>query len=382
MTIWLKQSGVNSLLKGLLVVLFLLPVACERQPETIKVGMVASLTGRTGDIGLAARDGVLFAIEQANNSGGVQGQPVDLLIRDIENDPDKARLAVKELSSLGVYVTVGPVLSSMAVAIVPYTDELNMLLVSPTVTTNQLSGKDDLFLRVTSQCSNTSSELANFIYKNQLKRVAVIAEQSNKAYTESWENCFRHRFEDLGGEVAPTIKYNSGKGQGFTNLTLKALQANPDSLLILGNAIDSAMIAQQVEKIGADLKIFVSEWSFTDELITHGGRSVEGIVFLHSYNVQSQSRRFLSFVKAFEQRFGRKPSFAEVHAYDATKLVLVGLQKGARSGRALKQELLQIENFEALQTPLRMDRYGDVERKLFLTSVRNGEFVVLNEQEN
>lgn len=382
MMIWQNKFGANFIVKGFLVVLVFSLVACERQPETIKVGMVASLTGRTGDIGLAARDGVQFAIEQVNHSGGVQGQTVELLIRDIENDPDKAQLALKELASLGVYVTVGPVLSSMAVALVPKTEELNMLLVSPTVTTNQLSEKDDLFLRVTSQCSNTSNELANYIYKNQLKRVAVIAEQSNKAYTEAWENCFRHRFEELGGEVAPTIKYSSGQGEGFTSLTLKALQTKPDSLLILGNAIDSAMIAQQVEKMGADLKIFVSEWSFTDELLTHGGRSVEGIVFLHSYNVQSQNQRFLSFVNAFEQRFGRKPSFAEVHAYDATRLVLVGLQKGARTGRALKQELLQLERFEALQAPLRMDRYGDVERKLFLTSVRNGEFVALNVSED
>ena len=376
------QQSRSSLWLGILCVvgISMLASACEHQPETVQIGLVASLTGRTADIGVAARDGALLAVEQVNSSGGVQGQPVELLVRDIGNDPDQARLAVKELASRGVFASVGPVLSSMAIVIAPLADELNMLLVSPTVSTNLLSGKDDLFLRVYPQCSDTSKMLASYAYQQQRRRVVVIAEQKNKAFTKPWQDCFKEQFEALGGEVVFSVGYMAGGDQGFLDLTLKALQADPDSLLILGSAIDAAMIAQQVAKEQVGLPIFVSEWSFTRDLLTHGGRAVEGVTLFHTYNEQSQNRRFMRFVEEYQQRFGRKPAFPAIHAYDATGMVLAGLQQGARTGMALKQELLQLGEFAALQSTFRLDRFGDVDRMLYLTEVRNGEFVVLSAQ--
>lgn len=378
---WMQQSR-SSLCLGILCVvgISMLASACEHQPETVQIGMVASLTGRTADIGVAARDGALLAVEQVNSSGGVQGQPVELLVRDVGNDPDRARLVVKELASRGVFASIGPVFSSMAIVMAPLADEVGMLLVSPTVSTNLLSEKDDLFLRVYPRCRDTAYTLANYAYRQQHRRVAVIAEQKNKAFTELWKNCFKERFEELGGEVALSANYVASENQSFLDLTLKALEVNPDSLLILSSAIDAAMIAQQVAKMQAGLPIFVSEWSFTRDLLTHGGRSVEGVTLFHTYNEQSQNHRFLRFVEEYRQRFGRKPAFPAVHAYDATGMVLAGLQQGARTGSTLKQELLKLGEFTALQSKFRLDRFGDVDRTLYLTEVRNGEFVVLSTQ--
>jgi branched-chain amino acid transport system substrate-binding protein len=358
----------------------LLMVACERQPEPIKLGMVASLTGRTADIGVAARDGALLAVEQVNSSGGVQGRPVELLVRDVGNDPDKARLAVQELASLGVFVTIGPVFSSMAIAMAPIADEVSMLLISPTVSTNLLGEKDDMFLRVYPQCRSTAHTLADYAYQKQHRRVVVIAEQKNKAFTEPWQGCFKHRIEELGGDVVGRVDYFAGEGQSFQDLARKALQKNPDSLLIIGSAIDAAMIAQQVAKEKVALQIYVSEWSFTPDLLAHGGRSVEGVTLFHTYNEQSQNSRYLKFAEDFERRFGRKPSFPAVHAFDATGVALTGLQQGAQTGSDLKQDILKFGEFEALQSTFDLNRFGDVDRMLYLTEVRNGKFVVISEQ--
>lgn len=378
---WIRPGG-HRVRVGILCAasIFMLLTACERQPELIQVGMVASLTGRTADIGVAARDGAMLAVEQVNASCGVQGQPVELIVRDVGNDPDQARLVVKELTSKGVFASVGPVLSSMAIVMAPLADEAGMLLLSPTVSTNLLNDKDDLFMRIYPRCRDTSHTLAEYAYQQQHRRFVVIADQSNKAFTDPWKECFKERFEALGGEVTLSVNYVAGADQSFHDLTQQALQTKPDSLLILGSAIDAAMIAQQVAKAQVALSLFVSEWSFTRDLLAHGGRAVEGVTLFHTFNEQSQNERFLKFVDAFVTRFGRKPSFPAVHSYDATKLVLAGLQQGARSGNALKQELLQIEEFEALQSTFHLDRFGDVDRTLYLTGVRNGEFLVLSEQ--
>jgi branched-chain amino acid transport system substrate-binding protein len=360
---------------GLMVFL----TGCDRQIEPVKVGFVASLTGRTSDVGLAARNGALLAIKQVNSAGGVQGHPVELAVLDIGNDPDKARGAVKELTSQGVSVAIGPVLSSMAVVLAPLADDAGLLMVSPTASTNMLGGKDDLFLRIYPQTSETSTKLASYVYRKQHRRVAIIADLSNRAFTDDWRDDFKQRFENHGGEIVSRISYTSGANYSFLDLAAKAVEENPDGLLILSSAIDAAMIAQQVIKMNKNLPIYVSEWSFTPALLAHGGRTVEGVSLFHTYNEQSQIPRFLKFVKDFKQNFGSAPSFPAIHAYDATSMVLAGLQRGARSGVELKQELLQIGEYESLQTSFTLNEFGDVKRELYLTEVRDGRFVVVAE---
>jgi branched-chain amino acid transport system substrate-binding protein len=207
--------------------------------------------------------------------------------------------------------------------------------------------------------------------------MAIILDQSNRAFTEDWRDVFTKSFESKGGEVVTVVDYLSGADQGFLELTTEALKGNPDGLLILGSAIDAAMISQQVAKLKKDLPIFTSEWSFTRDLLTHGGRTVEGISLFHTYNEQSQTDRYLQFVEAFKQRFRSTPSFPAVHGYDAAKFVLAGLKQGARSGPELKQYLLNLGEFESLQSSFKLNEYGDVKRELYLTKVRNGSFVVV-----
>ena len=353
--------------------------ACDRPAEPIKIGFIASLTERTGDVGLAARNGALLAIEQINSSGGLKGAPVELLVRDIGNDPAKARTAMEELSGQGVYVSVGPVLSSMAVVLAPLAEAAGHLLVSPTVSTNMLGEKDDYFLRIYPQCRETATLLAGHVYRKQHRRMAIIIDQSNRAFTEDWRDVFKEKFKQQGGEVVRSISYLSGSDQGFLELTSRALESNADGLLIIGSAIDAAMIVQQLDKISNKVPVYVSEWSFTRDFLTHGGRAVEGASLFHTFNEQSQTPKYLKFVENFKQRFGSVPSFPAVHAYDSTTLVLAGLQQGARSGEKLKHQILHLGKFETLQSSIKLNRFGDVTRDLYLTEVRNGGFVVVGD---
>ena len=121
--------------------------ACSK-PEPIKIGFVAGLTGRVADLGTSSLNGAVLAVEQCNAAGGVAGRPVELIVRDDGQNSGAARQAVKELIDAKVEAIVGHVTSSMSMASITQANEAKLVMISPTVTTAELSGKDDYFFRV------------------------------------------------------------------------------------------------------------------------------------------------------------------------------------------------------------------------------------------
>ena len=83
-------------------------------------------------------------------------------------------------------------------------------------------------------------------------------------------------------------------------------------------------------------------------------------------NASSTEKTYLDFVEAHKNRFREPPSYPATLAYEAAQVAIEGLRQGARTGSQLKQVLLKQESFEVLQTSIRFDKYGEVQRPLFL----------------
>ncbi|WP_156498768.1 ABC transporter substrate-binding protein, partial [Oleiphilus sp. HI0079] len=118
------------------------------QKEPVTLGFVGGLTGKVSDLGGPARNGMLFAVEEANKADGINGQPIQTLIRDDRQDPETAKKVVAELLAKNVDAIIGPVTSSMAVQVAPMAEQAQTVMMGVTVTTNDLSNKDDHFFRV------------------------------------------------------------------------------------------------------------------------------------------------------------------------------------------------------------------------------------------
>lgn len=365
------------------LLLLLLPgiFACEHERDgPILIGFVGGLTGRTANLGIAGRDGVLLAVEEANRSGGIDGRLVELIIKNDRQDLEAGQRAVREMVAAGVPAIIGPMTSSMAVGMVPMLEQGKTLMLSPTASTTQLGRQDDHFLRIYPQCRMMAKALADHVYHDKgLRRFSIIYDLANRAFTENWKDCFTTSFKAAGGQIASTVSFSSGGSHRFISLVEKALAPEPDGLLILSNSLDTAMLAQQIIKLEKKIPVFTSEWSMTRDLLHSGGRSVEGLALFHTFNEASEKKSYFDFKKKYQARFKRQPSFAAIHAYDAAQIVLAGLRSGARTGPELKKAILERKSFETLQGGLTFDEYGDVTRNLYFTVVQNGQFVVIRQ---
>ncbi|MEW5815083.1 MAG: ABC transporter substrate-binding protein [Spirochaetota bacterium] len=117
----------------------------EKNP--IKIGFAGGLTGIHSDLGIAGRNGALLAVEEITSAGGIKGRPVVLITKDDQQDPVAALKVDKELIDEGVVAIIGHMTSVMTMSVIPFINKSEILMISPTTSTNELTNIDDYFFR-------------------------------------------------------------------------------------------------------------------------------------------------------------------------------------------------------------------------------------------
>lgn len=101
--------------------------------DSIKIGLVFSLTGGTAITEECMYNSAVLAIEEINAAGGINGKKIEYVVKDYATDPDTAVKVVKEMILQDdVTAIVGLYTSASRVAVEPILEEYEIPLVYPT----------------------------------------------------------------------------------------------------------------------------------------------------------------------------------------------------------------------------------------------------------
>jgi branched-chain amino acid transport system substrate-binding protein len=106
------------------------PAIAAKDP--IPIGYLPALTGPSSSTGIGINRGILLAVKEINDAGGIDGRPLELITRDTQSDPTKAVNGAAELTrGQNVSVVFGPVNSGESLAVVPLLARTNTPQVHP-----------------------------------------------------------------------------------------------------------------------------------------------------------------------------------------------------------------------------------------------------------
>jgi len=346
--------------------------------DPIKIGFVAGTSGHVADLGISGRDAAELAVDQCNQAGGIAGRQVQLVIRDDQQQPETARSALQELIDEDVAAIIGPMTSDMGVVMAPIAETAQMLLISPTVTTENLSGRDDHFFRVSSTTRAYATRSANYQIKSgAMHSVAAAYDLRNRSFSLSWLKHFTQAFSAGGGTIKASVGFDATAGKTFLGIAHELMADEPDGIVIIANSMDSALLCQQIRKIDARIPITLADWGATERLLELGGQAVEGVTVVQTFDRDSSAPRYQAFRKAYMERYQREPGFPGVYTYDAVQVLLTAL-RAQKKGQTLKETILSLRRFEGLQSEFSFDDFGDVSRPhASISVVRNRQFVIL-----
>lgn len=343
--------------------------------EPIRIGFVGPVSGRNADLGAGGRNGVQLAVEQANAAGGVNGRKIELIFKDDQGSVEIGKREVAVLLANKVEAILGPMTSGVALAVTPLANEAQVLLMAPSVATNELAGKDDYFFRTIATTRLHAKTMAKHLFGREVRRVSLLVEQTNRAYTESWSSDFKAAFEPLGGIVTHVVPYATGTEVDFASLSRQLDKAGPDAIILVTSGVDAALVINQLDVQGSKALRVTTEWAGSGKLIELGGDKTNGAIVPQYFDPSSTLPAFVVFRDVYHTRFKEMPGFPAVNAYNATRVVLDGIKR--RSGTAsLKSVILAQRRYEGLLEPIEFDDFGDVQSRTYITTVKDGRYVV------
>jgi len=249
-------------------------------------------------------------------------------------------------------------------------------MLSPSVSSNDLTSKDDFFIRLNLNRDTAAATADLMAGKLKIKNAALVYDVSNRSYTGSLAEAFKMRFAALGGTIASEHTFNAKEKTDLLALARKVAARKPRAVFIVAGAIDSAMICQQLKKVGMSAPFFIAEWAGTNEFLKAGGKAVAGTYILQHFNSDSNHPTYIKFKQDYGRRFGDSPSFAATYAYEAISIIVTALRKDPAPNH-LKDTVIGIGKFDGLQGDLLIDRYGDPGRKFYAMYVLNDRYVLV-----
>lgn len=346
-------------------------------PEPIRIGLLAGLSDRGSDFGESVRNGVILAVEQQNQAGGINGRKIELLVRDDGQDKTKAVQAAQELIALKPEIIIGPVTSAMATEVVPLFNQAGQVAISPTVASTNFAGKDDSFFRVNCTTAQAAIQHARMLYAQGRRRVGLAFDTSNLPFSGTWVKAFVQEFSQLGGSISSTVGFESAAATRFSEV-IRSLQASkPEAVIFVASTVDTSRLAQQARRLAPGLPLSSSEWAASAEALSEmSGTAANGLLMTHAYDREDQGAGFQQFRTAFRQRFQREFGSFSLLAYDTANIVFAALRQKTE-GENMKTALLRYAPYRGVQQEIRFDATGDATRKVFFTEIHNGSLLQL-----
>jgi len=109
------------------------------QVSPIRIGVLQTISGPQASVGNSHVIGARIAAKMINDSGGIDGRPVELQIRDTRANANDMLIGLRELAGNGVNLLVGDAYSSPDLAAVPVAPSLDVVFVVQTAVAMEIT---------------------------------------------------------------------------------------------------------------------------------------------------------------------------------------------------------------------------------------------------
>ncbi|MCA1991641.1 MAG: ABC transporter substrate-binding protein [Coleofasciculus sp. S288] len=326
--------------------------------------------GSDEDVAKELLRGVAQAQNEVNQAGGVQGVPLKVLIANDDDNPDVAEQVAKYLvdnsNALGVIGNFG---SDVTLAAGKVYQQGQLVLISPTSTSVQLSGAGSYIFRTVPSDRFAGNALSRYMLETLKKKKAAVFFNSESNYSKSLKDVFTTDLLGNGGEVIAEFDF---KGPNFNvaDAVQQAIDQNAEVLMLAPNSavLDQALQVVQVNE--KRLPMVAGDSAYSPKTLQVGrGNAVDMVVAVPWHILGNPQAEF---PKAANQLWGGEVNWRTAMAYDAAKALIGGIERNpSRIGvqQALSTPAFSVNGAAA---PIRFLPSGDRNQPVQLVTIQAG----------
>jgi branched-chain amino acid transport system substrate-binding protein len=362
--------------------------------DSIKVGLVAALSGQSAKSGEAITRGLELAIGEINAGGGILGRKIELVRRDDESNPAKGILAARELvQKEKVAAFFGGIDTPVSMAIVPFANTskvpfIGVWAAGTPITRNGAS--ENYVFRVSAVDELVDQAMVDrAIAKYHAKKPGLML--INNSWGESNEVGLKAALSAKGIDLAGVEKFDNDDLDMVPQLA-RLKQNGADSIVLVANVAPAAQMVKSLDRMSWDVPV-VSHWGPAGGRFTElGGPRTEKVDMVQTYSfsgkLSPKGEKVLAALKAkypdIKSAADVTPAVGIANAYDAMHLLAIGIAKaGGTDGPALRKGLYGIGTYDGLiknySKPFSPDNHDALSKNDYMfTHFVKGEIVPLN----
>ena len=355
---------------------WLIAPALAQKQDTVKVGLILSMTGPFASTGRQIEAGA--KLYMAQNGDKVAGKKVELIVKDDASAPDVTKRIAQELVvNDKVSVLGGFVLTPLAFAAAPIATQSKTPTIVMSAGTSSVITASPYFIRTSFTLPQNSIGVAEWAPKNGIKNVITLVSDYGPGIDA--EVSFKDRFELNGGKVKGSIRVPM-RNPDFAPFLQKARDEKPEAIFVFLPAGAGSQFMKQFAERGLDkagIKLIGTGDVTEDDILNDMGDVALGVVTSHHYSADHPSAANKKFVEAFKKaNDGKRPNYMAVAGYDGMRVLYQALQstKGA-TGDALL-EAMKGQTFESPRGPILINaQTRDIVQDVYIRRVerKNGE---------
>lgn len=366
--------------KLFLGIIGLAAVAGAAQAEdSLKIGIIESISGPAAAYGENHRKGTRLAVEQINAAGGFNGKAIEVVAEDDRSDPAAGINAAKKLlTQQKVDAVVGSSASLVTIAFARENERYKVPVVngmagSPTITEQGYK----YTWRVNMTDSQLDTKAVEYFAENKnIGKFAFLVENSD--YGKPPTQAAAERAKALGASVTAYEEYNRGETDFKAQLS-KIKDTNPQVLFVHGYYTEGSIIARQVKELGLDVTLIVNMGQGVPKFMELAGAAANGAVFPTTWLPGLDNELSKNFEKAFMEKYGHEPGAFEAGTYDAIYTVLEAAKLGGgATPKQIQEGLKKLEGHEILLGKISFDEKQQNGGEVRLATFAEGKIVPFN----
>jgi len=177
--------------------------------ETLIIGVLLHLSGDLVSSGETSNLAIAMAKEDINQflSEKYPGVELEVVIRDTETDPRVTLQHLREFDEQGIQLVVGPQISSVTKTAKGYADQHDMILLSQSSTSPELSIKGDNVFRLVPDDVGQIKAIIKMLEKDDID--IVIPFRRGDVFGNNFYQIAKREFEENGGLVGNGVVYST-----------------------------------------------------------------------------------------------------------------------------------------------------------------------------
>ncbi|MEO8298622.1 MAG: ABC transporter substrate-binding protein [Burkholderiales bacterium] len=297
--------------------------------ETIKIGLMPIDAGPMVVYNNYTMQPAELAVETFNAQGGALGRKYELVVQAHAGPPAAAiAAATKLVQQGGVSFLNGIATSAIASAISPKLSGLNAIYFDTGSSLEELTGKNcqPNYFRTSASDGILFNMIREAVKDGKIKTWNMLVADYSAGHQHAKH--FASLVQELGGSVQTTLfapLSTTDFGSHIAQLNSKPA----DGLAVFIIGAGSVALAKQQQQFGLFSKYKqVMSWYFANDMTLPAmGDTLNGVFSVMSYAWDMPGDKNAAFVKAFEEKFKRKPTFGDADNYAAYELLHAAILK-------------------------------------------------------